>query len=125
MNKYQVLLIQRAPLLGDGLRRIFQARDDIELVMLDGNDPTQMVGSLEHVRADMIILAGEKEDDAAVHLISDLLKQYDEVPVVWVDLETNILRVYRSHILGANIRELLNTIRAGERSKMAKNTPNR
>lgn len=111
MKKRQVLLIRLQPLLGEGLQRIFQALEDIDLVSLDGKDIQSIDACLKDLHPAMVLLAGEKEDDQATHLISHLLKQYEDIPVVWVELETTHLRLYTARTLTANSYELINAIR--------------
>lgn len=111
MKKRQVLLIRLQPLLGEGLQRIFQAMEEIELVCLDGIDPQTIDLCLHDLHPAMVLLAGEKEDDQSLHLISHLLKQYEDIPVVWAELETTLLRLYTSHSLTANSAELIHAIR--------------
>lgn len=106
-----MLLIRLQPLLGEGLQRIFQALEEIELVSLDDSDLQTIDLCLQDLHPAMVLLAGEKEDDQATHLISHLLKQYEDIPVVWVELETTRLRLYTSHSLTANSAELIRAIR--------------
>jgi chemotaxis response regulator CheB len=118
MKKTQVVLLQRQPLLGEALLRIFQGIENLELCYVDAADPQQINNCLEHIQPDIVVLAGEKEDDAATHLISNLLKHYEDIPILWVDLETNILRVYTSHSLTANSTELIRAIRSSKQNAM-------
>lgn len=118
MKKRLVVLVQSLPLLGEGLQRIFQSVENLELLAVDTADPQQISACLETVQPDMIVLAGETEDDASTHLISRLLKHYEGIPIVWVELETNVLRVYTSHSLTANSTELIRAIRFSEHNQM-------
>ncbi len=111
MEKRQVLLVQMHPLLGEGLQRIFQQLEDVDLVCLACTDLPEIDACLNHIHPDMVLLAGEKEDDPATHLIANMLKHYEDIPIVWVELETNILRLYTSHSLSANSAELIHAIR--------------
>lgn len=111
MEKRQVLLIRLQPLLGEGLQRIFQAIEEIELICLDCTDLQTIDLCLTDLHPVMVLLAGEKEDDQSTHLISHLLRQYENIPVVWVELETTLLRLYTSHSLTANSAELIQTLR--------------
>lgn len=114
MDKRQIILIQLQPLLGEGLQRIIQNIDDVSLISLPFTDWRKMNASLEGIHPDMVLLAGEKEDDQATYLISTLLKRYENIPIVWVELETTRLRFYTSHSLTANSTELINAIRENE-----------
>lgn len=111
MEKRQLVLIRLQPLLGEGLQRIVQSMEEVELVSLDCAELQTIDLCLRDLRPDMVLLAGEKEDDQATHLISYLLKQYEDIPVVWVELETTTLRLYTSHSLTANSTELIHAIR--------------
>lgn len=99
------------PLLGEGLQRIFQKLEDVELISLDYTDMQMINTCLQGLHPAMVLLAGEKEDDQSTHLISFLLKQYEDIPVVWVELETTVLRLYTSRSLTANSSELVQAIR--------------
>ena len=118
MGKRQVLLIQMQPLLSEGLRRIFQKQEDVELVCLPCTDPQKIDNCLNDIRPDIVLLAGEKEDDYARLLISKMLKHFEDIPIVWIELETNIIRLYTSHSLTANSTELINAIRENDMRKM-------
>jgi hypothetical protein len=114
MEKRQVILIQMQPLLGEGLQRIFQKLDDVDLVCLSCTEFSEIGACLDDTHPDMVLLAGEKEDDQATHLISTLLKRYENIPIVWVELETTQLRLFTSHSLTANSTELINAIREND-----------
>lgn len=114
MKKRQVLLISMQPLLGEGLQRIFQKLEDVELVCLDCQDLPTVDSCLKDLHPTMVLLAGEREDDYAMHLISDLLKHYEDIPVMWVDLETALLRIYTSRTLSANSSGLIDALWADE-----------
>lgn len=111
MKKRQVLLISMQPLLGEGLQRIFQKQEEVELVCLDCWDLQTVDTCLKGLHPAMVLLAGEKEDDQSTHLISFLLKQYEDIPVIWVELETTLLRIFTSRSLTANRSELIDAIR--------------
>lgn len=111
MEKHQVLLICTQSLFYEGLQRIFQKLEDVDLVSLDCMDLQTIDACLKDLHPAMILLAGEKEDDRATHLISYLLKQYEDIPVVWAELEKTSLRLYTSRSLSANSSELINAMR--------------
>ena len=111
MEKRQVLLIQLQPLLGEGLAQIFQKLEDVELVSLPCVDLQEIDACLKNFHPDMVLLAGEKEDDKSARLILNLLNQYEDITIVWVELQSNILRLYTSHSLTASSTELINAIR--------------
>ncbi len=111
MEKRQVLLLSAQPLLGEGLQRIFERLEEVELVCLDCWDVQTVDACLmKDLHPAMIVLAGEKEDDRSTHLISHLLKQYEDIPVMWIDLETAVMRVFTAHTLSANSSELIHAL---------------
>ena len=118
MKKHLVILIPLQPLLSEGLLRIFQNLDDVELRSLPCADIETVDRCLSQLSPDMVLLAGDKEDDVITLLISKILKQYENVPVVWVDLESNKLRLYTSHTLTANSAALLHAIRENDAHNM-------
>lgn len=117
MEKRRVLLINSQPLLGEGLAQIFQRLEDVDLVSLACVDLQEIDACLRDIHPDIILLAGEREDDRAMHLILNLLKQYEDIPIVWIELETNVLRLFTSHSLTANSAALINAIRENNLGK--------
>lgn len=111
MEKHQVLLICMLPLLCEGLQRIMQKWEDVEIHYLECTTPQQIDTCLENSHPGMILIAGEKENDSSTHLISNLLKRFEDVPIVWIELETNFLRMYTSHSLPARSADLLAAVR--------------
>ncbi len=118
MKKRQVLLIQMQSLLGEGLERIFQQLEDVDLVSLPCADPQTIDECVKHTHPDIVLVADEKDSDRGTRLILGMLKQYDDIPIVWVSLESNVLRVYTSHSLTASSAELIQAIRGNEASRM-------
>lgn len=118
MEKRQVLFVEMHPLLGEGLRRILETLEDVELVCLDCGEWQKIDLCLKDLHPDMVVLAGEKEDDQSTHLIANMLKKYEDIPIVWVELERNTLLLYTSHSLNASSSELIRAIREQDLSKM-------
>lgn len=114
MEKRLVILISLQPLLGEGLQRIFQKLEDVELISLSCSELEKIDACLSKTCPDMVLLAGEREDDTATLLISKILKHYEDVPVVWVGLETNSLHLYTSHSMTASSSELIRAIRESD-----------
>lgn len=112
MEKRQVLLMSMQPLLGEGLQRIFQRLEEVELVYLDCWDIKTVDTCLKGISPMMIVLAGENEDDQSTHLISYLLTHYEHIPIMWVDLESAVLRVFTARTMTANRSELIHAIMA-------------
>lgn len=111
MEKRRVLLVCLHPLLCDGLQRIITKLDDMDVRRLEKPDIQAVCACLENFRPDIILLAGEKEDDDATHFILAILKWCADVPVIWVELEANVVRLYTSHVLPANSADLIQAIR--------------
>ncbi len=111
MVRHRVLLICMLPLLSEGLHRILDKQEDLDLVTVEYADSGPLLAYSEANHPDVILIAGEREDDAATHLISNLLNYWTDTPIVWIELETNVIRKYTSHTLPANSRELIETIR--------------
>jgi len=118
MQTHRVLLFCIQPLLSEGLQRIFQSFEDVELTSLEVSDLNQFEGKLSEFAPEMVVLAGEKEDDNATHLISKMLKIYEDIPIIWIELETNLLRLYTSHSLSANSSALIQAIHANDATRM-------
>jgi chemotaxis response regulator CheB len=111
MKKRRVLLVCLHPLLCDGLQRIITKMDDSEVCRLENPDLQTVYTHLENSHPDIVLLAGENEDDAATHLILAVLKWCVDIPVIWVELEANVLRLYTAHVLPANSADLISAIR--------------
>ncbi len=111
MESHQVLLICLQPLLSEGLQRIFQSLADVELIQPPSTDLQGVERVLSLGQPDVVVIAGEQEDEQSEHMISMLLNRYEAVPVIWVGLEDSRLHVYSSRILPANSARLLDIIR--------------
>ncbi|MDX9850661.1 MAG: hypothetical protein RBT01_09160 [Anaerolineaceae bacterium] len=109
-----MVLIPIQPLLGEGLQRIIQKFQDVDLISLPCTEWEKLDVCLKDIQPDMVLLAGEKEDDQSTHLISNFLKRYENIPIVWVELETTKIRFFTSHSLTASSAELINAIRDSE-----------
>jgi hypothetical protein len=114
MDKHRVLLVCMQPLLSEGLRCIFRELEDVQLNCLEGADLPAIEAGLESFQPHIILLAGEQEDEAATHLISSMLKYCADIPVVWIELEKNILRIYTSRLLPASSTGLIEAIREND-----------
>lgn len=111
MEKRQVLLICLQPLFSEGLQRIFQSLEDVDLVQLPCADLHALEGLLQNGEPDIIVVAGDLEDEQVHHLISILLNRCKEVPVIWTGLEDSDLHIFSSHTLPANRAGLTDVIR--------------
>ncbi|NLG96037.1 MAG: hypothetical protein GX491_01635 [Chloroflexi bacterium] len=111
MEKRQVLLICLQPLLSEGLQRIFQSLEDVDLVQLHRSDLRDLEGHLQSVEPDIIVVAGDLEDELVQHLIPMLLSRCKDVPVIWTGLEDSDLHIYSSQTLPANRAGLTDFIR--------------
>lgn len=100
------------PLLSEGLQRIFEPLEDVELVYLAFPDLSAVEKMLSLGQPDVVVIAGEDVNDQSEHLISLLLSRCVEIPVIWVGLEDSQLHIYSSHILPASAAGLLDTIRS-------------
>lgn len=111
MEKRQVLLICLQPLLSEGLQRIFQSLEDVDLVQLPCTDLHALESLLQFGEPDVIVVAGDLEDEQVQHLIPMLLSRCNEVPVIWTGLEDSELHIYSSQTLPANREGLTDIIR--------------
>lgn len=114
MEKHRVLIICLMPLLCDGLQRILARLEDVEFSCLEFSDPKEVEVSLKDFHPGTVVVAGDKESDLSTRLITNLLKLCDDLPIVSIEMETNLLRVYTAHILPANSIELIDAIRHSE-----------
>lgn len=111
MNKRQVVLIPLHPLFGEGLKKIFQDLDDVDLIDIGCPEVSLIDTCLRDIHPTVVVLAGEKEDDQSTHLISYLLKHFEQIPVIWIDLDSSALRIYTARSLLATSSDLIDAIR--------------
>jgi chemotaxis response regulator CheB len=93
------------------IARLLDEHEDVDLVAVQCAEYRSLQACAGDAHPDVILIAGEREDDAATHLISDVLNCWTDTPVVWIELETNVIRKYTSHNLPANSKQLIETIR--------------
>ncbi len=109
MEKCQVLLVCLLPLLCEGLQRVLQQLDEVVVVCRPAAEALH--SDQEPFQPDIVLVAGEEENDVSTHLIANLLNHFADVPIVWVGLEANVLRLYTSHVLPASSASLIEAIR--------------
>ncbi len=107
MKNHKVLLICLQPLLSEGLERIFHQLGDVELIRLQSIDFIEIEGSLRASQPQVVVIAGQEEDEFADRLIAGLLKSRQNTPIVWIGLENNVMRVYSAHTMPASSSQLI------------------
>lgn len=110
MKNQRVLLICLQPLLSEGLERIFQQLDNVELIRQPSADFDMLEHLLEEHNPHMVVIAGQDEDDFADHLIASLLKHCQKTPIVWIGIEKNVMRVYSAQTMPASSNQLIAAI---------------
>jgi DNA-binding NarL/FixJ family response regulator len=113
MAAHRVLLVSTHPLLSEGLQHVLGSIHDLTLIgplALEHFD----LDSLSWHAPDVVLFAGEDDDDPAVGaLVLSILQHVPEMPVIQVGLSGhNVVRVYTSHTLPARSADLIDTIRA-------------
>lgn len=107
MKNHKVLLIRLQPLLSEGLERIFQQLGDVELIRLQSIDFIEIETTLRVSQPQLVVIAGQDEDEFADRLIAGLLKSRQNTPIVWIGLENNVMRVYSAHTMPASSSQLI------------------
>lgn len=110
MQKHRVLLICLQPLLSEGLERIFQKLDEVELIQFQCADFDAIEQYLTDQKPQVVVIAGQDEDDFSDHLIASLLKRCRDVPIVWIGIENNVMRVYTARTVPASSNQLIAAI---------------
>lgn len=125
MEKRRVLLICLQPLLSEGLQRIFQSLEDVDLIPLPCKDQQAVDSILDLEEPDAIVIAGEREDSLINYLISTLLGRWTEVPIIQIGLEDSDLHIYSSQTLPGNragLTELIRQLTTAPK-RLKKNSP--
>ena len=109
-HKHQVLLVCLQPLLSEGLEYILNRSQDIDLdcPKITGE---QVLDYLEHTHPNLVLLAGERDDEESTSLITRLVHLHPDLPILWVGLVSNNIRIYTSHTLPARSTDLIEAIR--------------
>ena len=112
MRKHRILLLSTHPLLSEGLQNLLGKKEDLTLIGPHALDEPIITG-LAAYAPDVILVAGQADDDCAAGLILQLLQRYPELPVIQIDLAAgSTVRVYTSHALPARSAELFDVIRS-------------
>jgi hypothetical protein len=111
MHQHRVLLICQLPLLCEGIQRLIQGLDDVQLVTLDCSDPGLIESCLHDFVPATVLIATEQPGPIAAWLIPDVLNHWPDISVIWIGLEENSLHVYTSRTLPANSQQLIQAIR--------------
>lgn len=110
MMMHRVLLICLQPLLSEGLVRIFGQLENVTLIRLASADSQAIENALAEQKPHVVVIAGQDEDDSVDHLISGILKHSQNLPIVWIGIEKNVMRVYSAQTLPASSNQLIAAI---------------
>lgn len=110
MEKIQVLLVAIQPLMSEGLSKILQQQDTLELTCLRSPDIQQFEEYLHNTLPDVILIAAEEGHSQAAQLAACALNQDHEVTVVWIGMESDTIRLIKSHRLPADHASLIEAI---------------
>jgi len=111
MEKRRVLLVCSEHLFGESVEAVLHAAEDVELVgpWKLGEDVCQRI---EESRPSVVVIADEQGQDAAVtRLTAEILQHHPELPVIRARLDENVFRVFSTHTLPAQGKNLLEAIR--------------
>ncbi len=112
MEKRRVLLVCSQDLFGEGVERVLRLAQDIDLI---GPCDLKDCDSARILKAhpDVVVIADEMpHSDAITHLMTTVIEQCPDVPVIWAGLTENVVRVFCTHLLPARGSALLESIRA-------------
>jgi chemotaxis response regulator CheB len=110
MEKIQVLLVAIQPLMSEGLSKILQQQGTLELACLNAPDILQFEKYLRGSLPDVILIAAEEGHPQAAQLAACALNQGREVTVVWIGMESDSIRLIKSHRLPADHASLIEAI---------------
>ncbi len=112
MEKRRVLLVCSQDLFGEGVERVLSLAQDIELIGpcdLAECDSTRILQAHPNV----VVIADEMpQSEAITHLMTTVIEQCPDVPLIWAGLTENVVRVFCTHLLPARGSALLESIRA-------------
>ena len=112
MLKRRVLLLRAPSLLAEGIERLLRQMEDVELIgPWDLN--TELVSRFPEATPDIVLMVEEgTHTEVTGALINQILEQHPELPVVYVGMQQNTIRLYTSRALPARATELVDLIRS-------------
>jgi len=111
MKKKRVLLISRPNLLGDSLEHILSNLEDVQVT---GSLPLddQVLAHCSEQPHDLVLIADDESNAPLVSAImSGLLENSPNLPIIRVKLEPNILLIYSAETMPARVADLIKVIR--------------
>lgn len=111
MPKHRVLFLRAPSLLAEGIERLLRHMEGVEFVGPWDLD-AQVAARLSEANPDIIVLAEEGASAAETgFLISEILEQHPDLPIVRVGMEQHSICLYTSRALPARTTELVELIR--------------
>jgi hypothetical protein len=112
MDKRRVALLCAKQLLGESLEHLLRGMPDVELLG-PWRLESRVLRRLEAGKPEIILLA--VSGDAPHHgaqLIGCILEQFPDVPLLQVNIDSNVVRLYSAQILPARSQALFDLIRS-------------
>jgi chemotaxis response regulator CheB len=111
MSKRRVLLLSEQDLLGESLEHLLSSLPEVELVGSRNLDDVTLEG-LSACAPDLLLIAREEPTDKHLaSLTAQVLEIYPNLPIIRLELEHNVLRIYTSQTLPARTADLVEAIR--------------
>ncbi len=108
------MLIGQSSIFTTGVQKILEQVDEIEIVgvvPLAIEREVDLVVQIERLSPDVVVLAGEDDDPAAVEtLLARLLKAHPDLTVIVTNLAENVLHIYTSQLRVARGPDLIAAI---------------
>lgn len=110
MSSHRVLLICSRHLFGEGVERILRGSDEVELIG-PWSLHEDVCGRIGEILPNVVVVADEDvRHEESLRLVTALMEQFPELPVIRAKLSENVVRVFSAHLLPARGTDLLETI---------------
>ncbi len=105
------MLVCSRHLFGESIENLLRGADEVELIgPWDLNE--DVCARIGEFRPNVIVIADkDTRGEESARLITAIVEQYPELPVIRANLDENVVRVFSTRLLPARGADLLETIR--------------
>jgi len=118
MKRRRVLLLGRPSILTQGVQKILEQAEVVELVGVAPLETEEEAGTINHLQPDVVVLTGEDGDPPVIETcLARLLKAHPDLPVIVTSAAEDALYVYTSRRGLAQSPDLIAAITASPHKK--------